>query len=608
MARRTSSLAMVEAFRDLSPGEQAALEQRLTRLTVPRGDTLIRQDEESDALYLVLSGRFEVRLDGHDEPVAEIGPGRPIGEIAFFAGCRRTASVIAERDSLVLRLTRDDFESLAARAPGTWRTITATLARRLAATTAGHKVQRRPRPRTIGIARAGTGPLPAGFIERLRQTFAAHADCLFLDEAAAKALPGAPADLLSEEGTGWFNDIESRHDFTVYIAGPELDAWSRKAIRQADVVLLVGEHGGPLRAAGCAVNELERFAAGIHKPANLRLVLLHGSRGPITGTARWLDARPWLHAHYHVALSHGPDYERLYRFLSGTAVGLVACGGGAFSAAHIGMFDAFRERGMEFDIVGGTSGGAAMTAALALGTDPDEIARRTHDIFVRRRAFWRWTWPRYSLLDHTVLDAALAEHYTAIPIEDLWTPFFAVSTNLSRSRLHCHRRGPLWQAIRASSAVPALLPPMFTGDGDMLVDGCLIDNVPVETMHALKCGPNVVVDFAVPEQEEKSASGADLPHRSKLIWHTLTGLWAAKDALPPGPSPQSVLMRGLMLNRCDLKAALGPDDLLLEPPMPEGVGHLDWQRHDDLRRAARTFARAELERLAGEGHPLVCAH
>lgn len=607
MARRTSSLAMVEAFKDLSPEEQAGLEKRLTRVAVARGDRLIRQGEEPDALYLVVSGRFEVRLAGRDEPVAEIGPGRPIGEIAFFAGCNRTADVVAERDSLVLRLTREDFERIAERSPATWRTITATLARRLAATTAGHTVKKKPRPRTVCLVRAGSGPLPDAFLSRLRQTFSARADCVFLDEAATTALPGAPRRLLSHEATSWFNEIESRHDYTFYLAASELDDWSRKAIRQADLVLMIGEHGAPLAPAGMEPNALERFASDIHKPANLRLVLVHRGRGQIAGTAAWLDARPWLHAHHHVAVRHAPDYERLYRFVSGTALGLVACGGGAFSAAHIGLFEAFRERRLDFDIVGGTSGGAAMTAALALGADPDEIARRTHDIFVRRRAFWRWTWPRYSLLDHTVLDAALAEHYTDIDIEDLWTPFFAVSTNLSRSRLHCHRRGPLWRAIRASSAIPALLPPVYTDDGEMLVDGCLMDNVPVETMHAIKTGPNVVVDFAVPAADEPVVPEGTLPARSRLLWHTLTRRLRGSDPLPAGPSPQSVLMRGLMLNRRRFAADLGPEDLLIEPPMPEGIGHLDWQHHDQLRREARGFARAELGRLAETGHPILAA-
>ena len=130
--------------------------------------------------------------------------------------------------------------------------------------------------------------------------------------------------------------------------------------------------------------------------------------------------------------------------------------------------------------MGGTSGGAAMTAAFVRGVGPDEIERAVHDIFVRRRAMRRWTWPRYSLLDPSVLDACLEQHFTSLDIEDLPLPYFAVATNLTRNEPVCIRSGPLWHAVRASSAIPALLPPVISRDGDMLVDGCLLENVPVK--------------------------------------------------------------------------------------------------------------------------------
>ncbi len=80
-----------------------------------------------------------------------------------------------------------------------------------------------------------------------------------------------------------------------------------------------------------------------------------------------------------------------------------------------------------------------------------------------------------------------------VRIEDMPLPFFCVSTNLSRGELYVHRQGKLWEAVRASGSIPGLLPPMFTDDGSMLVDGSLIDNVPVKTMRELKAGPNVVL-------------------------------------------------------------------------------------------------------------------
>jgi NTE family protein len=421
-------------------------------------------------------------------------------------------------------------------------------------------------------------------------------------DMARTVLPSTvPID--STEATRALNALEAQYDYVLFVAEPELTPWSEKAIRQADLVLCVGRHDAGLAHSALEPNALERSAAQLHKSGNVRLVLLHRWTGAITGTRAWLEQRPWVSMHHHVALERVPDYERLFRFVHGTALGLVACGGGAFSAAHIGLYQALIEAGLKFDVMGGTSGGGAMTAAFALGADPDEIERRTHDIFVTRKALRRWTWPRYSLLDHTELDQALALNFTSTDIEDLWIPFFAISTNLSRNAIHCHRSGPLWEAVRATSAIPALLPPFFTADGEMLVDGCLLDNVPIETMRAIKTGPNVVIDFSLPKMDRCKIDYRALPSRGRLLWRLLTR--SGRHGLPLAPTPQAVLMRSLMLNRRDVADDLRSEDILLAPRIPAGVGHLHWHKHGLLRERAYEYACAELHRLKSEGHPLL---
>jgi NTE family protein len=94
----------------------------------------------------------------------------------------------------------------------------------------------------------------------------------------------------------------------------------------------------------------------------------------------------------------------------------------------------------------------------------------------------RLTWPRYSLLDHTVFDRALKHHYGETEIEDLWTGYFAVSTCIASNTLCLITRGPVWKAVRATSSIPGLLPPVYYEDGRMLVDGSLLDNVPVKSI------------------------------------------------------------------------------------------------------------------------------
>ena len=593
------ALPAVGIFAELDAAEREALASELETRALKRGDVLVRQGDAADALYIVLSGRFAVMIEGRRDPIAEIGPDQPIGEIAFLTEGKRTATVTAMRDSLVLRLGRAEFERLSDKSPSIWRTLTCALSQRLAATTVSEAHAPDPRPRTIAIVRAGAEPVPRSFIEDLSSVFSAAAKTLVLDaERAAQLLPkGVPLD--SAEATQALNELESTYDYVIFIADDDLTPWSQKAVRHTDLVLGIGIH-----SANPTPNRLEKLAAEFVNPEARRLVLLHPRRAPISGTARWLRWRG-VAMHHHVAMDERKDIERLFRFINGTAVGLVACGGGALCAAHVGLYKALIESGLEFDIMGGTSAGAAMVGAFAMGKHPDDIDRGTHDIFVTNRAMQRYTWPRYSLLDHRHYDRQLSRYFAGVNIEDLWTPYFAVSTNLSSYELHRHDRGDLFAAIRASGSIPVLLPPVYTREGEMLVDGCLLDNVPIRTMHQLKSGPNVVISFHIPELQRFEVEYAALPSRNELIQMSLNPF--ARSKLPDAPGLTTVLMRSLMANRHDFNRQLKPEDLLMVPPIPEDMGILDWHRHAELVEAAHRWGLQEMARVHARGHPIAAA-
>lgn len=588
-------LADVEPFSKLDPEARAAIAERLQLRSIERGEILVRQGEYSDSLYVVVTGRFSVCVAGIDAPIAEIASGQPVGEIAFFAGGPRTATVRAERDSVVFALSRPDFEALAERLPELWPTVARTLATRLAETTGGRYGRRAVPPKTLAVCRAGRRPLQRAFRRGLLR-YLSGPGTLILDSASADA-QSAPNETHAETciETARYNDLEKTYDLVVYVCDDEVTSWSQKALHQADQVLLVADAAESPGSAPPA-NELERLAASLHDRLSIRLALVHRDYAPVVeGTGAWLDERPFVGMHHHVAGSNEADIARLMRFMRGEALGLVASGGGAFTAAHIGMIQALQERGYDFDIYGGTSGGAAMAAAFASGVDAEIIDRHTHEMFVRRCAMGRWNVPWYSLLDHKVFDACLAEYFPAADIADLWVPYFAVATNLSRNKLEVIQRGPLWKAIRASAAIPALFPPVFS-NGEMLVDGCLIDNVPIGSMRNLKQGPNVVVDLVVPGLDSFDIDTSELPSRTGLFRHLLLGGKRAPDA----PGPQTVLLRSLLRESRDVAAELEPEDLLLAFPVPEGASVLDWTNHGQLRWSAYDFAR---ERLSEIGVP-----
>ena len=596
-AARPTSLAQVEAFRDLPPAELADLEQRLVTVEVSRGEILMRQGDPADALYLVATGRFAVEVNGRC--IAEVGSGSPLGEVGFFADGIRTATVTALRNSIVLKLPKADFLAFADRHPPMLKPIAVTLARRLADTLASDDQPRLSHPRTIAVIGAAQSAVPKAFRQGLLRALSRFGQVSAIDSATLAASLPSETNLDSAAITSWFNKQELRYHYVLYFADAELTPFSRKTIRQADQVLIVGAWQTEAPAAP-PPSALERLAFDIHPVTARRLVLLHDARTPISGTASWLDTRP-VAMHHHLVINDDAGYDRLARFISGTAIGFVACGGGALCAAHIGVYQAFVEAGIGFDLFGGTSGGGAMTAAFAMGASPEVVSARTAAIFLKDRALKHLTWPRYSLLDHTVFDRALQTHYGNTEIEDLWTGFFAVSTCLTSNALCLITRGPVWKAVRTTSSIPGLLPPVYQQDGRMLVDGSLLDNVPVKSMRTLKSGPNVVVSLRSEDIRSEAVDYAALPSRGRLL-RQLLNPFARR--LPRAPGVATVLLRSLMVHRDRLSDTLNTDDLLIAPPLPEDVSVMDWHRHAELTARAYDHTARLIEGLRAAGHPV----
>ena len=399
-------LTSIALFRDFPAEQRAEIATRLVLRELERGQILVTQGHPSSSIFFVLSGRFIAHTPASEEPIAEIGAGEPIGEIGFFANIPRSATVTATRDSTVLQLDRTVFDEIASKVPQIYVGILATTTRRLAETTARlPSTARLARPRTVVIIGAGNAEIPSLFIDRLRAVLNRHANVLFISGGDERV-----SDAISDDSrlSDWLNAQELKRDLIVYIADVDLTAWSRKAVRQADEVITIARDD-VVRPLGA----VEDFAFGIHPPSNRRLVLLHSRRcEAVEGTAAHLSGRD-VFMHHHVALHDEDDVESLARFLTGRAIGFVAGGGGGFGPAHVGIFQAFEEHGIKFDLLGGTSVGAAMMAGFAFRCSAQVLIDGAQDIFVTSRGLKRPTWPKYALLDHVNFDSALKRQYPA---------------------------------------------------------------------------------------------------------------------------------------------------------------------------------------------------
>lgn len=585
MKSDTARLADLDIFRALAPDDRTRFIGQLELNAVPGGEKLLRQGESADSFHIVVSGRFAVIRNG-GAPLALIGRGEPVGEIAFFTGGTRTADVTATRDSEVLTLSRAHFDALAEANPALWRSVVMALATRLETATAIHAPPPAPpaQPRTVVIAPAGGGAMPEGFAAALAIAVSAHGMMgRLLDEPAVRqAMEGAPLD--APETNRWLAAQEADHDLLLFAIGRDADDWARKAVRQADASVLVGG-GDPAQTSAVETLIAERL-----RPADIHLAVTEGQ------PSQWLEGRT-VGAHHRAEGSAG--IAALARFLSGTARGLVLGGGGALCGAHVGVAFALREAGVGFESYGGTSAGAAVGAALAMEMPRAEIIERCKDIFLTNKSLRRWTIPRYGLVDPETVDRLVRTHYGEGQVEDMRHPFFAMATDLADSAAHVMDRGPLWQAMRATCSIPVLLPPIIDAEGRILVDGGILDNLPVDRMRARKRGPNIAVVLGPTRWRRANFRYSDYPSRRALLAETVTP-WKKRQRLK-APRATQVLTRSILLaSDAEAQDALCRAEVVFQPPLPKGMGIMAWHRFEAHEQDSYDWARAEIDRRLKE--------
>ncbi len=185
-------------------------------------------------------------------------------------------------------------------------------------------------------------------------------------------------------------------------------------------------------------------------------------------------------------------------------IGLALGGGFARGIAHIGVLKALEELGVQLSLIAGTSAGSIIGALFAAGYTVSEL---TH---IARHTTWRdlshLVVPRRSVLGATRLEKKLDEFLVGKSFADLDLPFFAVCTDLYSAEKVILRSGPVASAVRASCSAPGIFPPVERA-GRLLVDGGMMENVPVMTAREMGAQYAIGVDLYASITEQRRIGG-----------------------------------------------------------------------------------------------------
>jgi NTE family protein len=505
--------------------------------------TLFAQGDKADGMYIVLQGRLRaVRTDtdGREHVLGEVGRGGYVGELALLLGATRSATVRAVRDGTLLHLSDAGFRELVNRHPSAAMDVARTLARRA---DAAHRQVAMDAFRTIAVLPISAGARAGAVTDELIAALSAEGT------TAVVRMPASGAEVPAEQLTR----MEQDHDQVVYVGEWSEPRWAQRCLRQADMVLLVACGDEP----PCPPPEwLHGFSIPTH------LALLHSSPDLPRGTAAWL-AMGTYRAHHHVRRGENADVQRMARVLCGRAVGLALSGGGSRTTAYIGVFKALQAHGVKPDIVAGTSGGAMLGAMYALRMDPQTMLENIRGLG-KAPFYLDLGPPMVSMLGGRVLNRMLRSFYGDYGIEDTPLTMMPVCASLGKSGPFVPSTGPLWRAVQASSAVPGVFPPV-AWDGDLLVDGGIVDNLPVDVLLA-GCSRGRILAADVSAAPRFPPSSDDL--------HS-TGGWTALWRRWTGAARAPALLDILQTSACIASNALLTRTLqhvhLHIQPLPNGV-------------------------------------
>ncbi|XP_050303906.1 neuropathy target esterase sws isoform X3 [Anthonomus grandis grandis] len=527
-------------------------------LFIESGRAVYRQDDDSDSTYIVLSGRLRSVItdkNGKKELVGEYGKGDLIGVVEMVTQTKRSTTVIAVRDSELAKLPEGLFNVIKLRFPivvtrlinllghrilGSWKKPTAIHSRSTA-------IESRPSQinfSTVAIVAASDDVPLTAFTYELYHCLTAIGPTLRLTSDVIKKTLGATIMDPNNEYrlSSWLAQQEDQHKISLYQCDLTVSPWTQRCFRQADCILIVGL-GDNHPSLGKVEKELERLAIRTQK----ELVLLHREGGKPKNTIGWLNIRSWVSSHHHIVCPNRlfarksqyrinelyskvcatdpnihSDFSRLARWLTGKSVGLVLGGGGARGASHIGMIKAIQEAGIPIDMVGGVSIGAFMGALWCQERNITTVTQKAREWSKKMTQWWRQlldlTYPMTSMFSGREFNQTIKSTLGDTYIEDLWIPYFTVTTDITSSSMRIHTHGSLWRYVRASMSIVGIFPPICDPvDGHMLSDGCYVNNVPADVMRSMGADHILAIDVGSVDDQDLTNYG-DVLSGWWLLW------------------------------------------------------------------------------------------
>ncbi|XP_042304294.1 patatin-like phospholipase domain-containing protein 6 isoform X6 [Sceloporus undulatus] len=468
-------------------------------MAVEAGRALYRQGDKSDCTYIVLNGRLRSVIqkgNGKKELVGEYGRGDLIGVVEALTRQVRATTVHAVRDTELAKLPEGTLNNIKRRYPQVVTRLIHLLSQKilgnlqqlrgpftgsgLGMTSSSELTNPASNLSTVAVLPVCNDVPMAAFTLELKHALNAIGPTLLLTSDIIRARLGVSAlDSIHEYRlSGWLAQQEDIHRIVLYQTDYTLTPWTVRCIRQADCILIVG-----LGDQEPTLGELEQMLENTAVRALKQLILLHREDGPTPArTVEWLNMRSWCSGHLHIKCprrvfsrrspnklremyekvfeknaDRHSDFSRLARVLTGNTIALVLGGGGARGCSHIGVIKAMEEAGLPIDLIGGTSIGSFIGALYAEERSAVRTKQRAREWAKSMNSVFATvldlTYPITSMFSGSAFNTSIHKVFQDKQIEDLWLPYFNVTTDITASAMRVHKDADIARNMGAKTVI-----------------------------------------------------------------------------------------------------------------------------------------------------------
>ena len=537
------------------------LKKDISWKTLNDSEILFNEGDIGDSCYIVMSGRVQALKNyGKDNEVVlgELKKGDIIGDMALITGEKRSATIKASKLSRLIYISKKSFDQVMYSNPKALMEVSKTLINRLKFQDKKEKINKNIIIGILSLVDNKTNQDFYSILDNNLQLFGNTENLTELTSHLDSNKDSLDFEILLE-------NIVSNNDFLILHSNDVNDIkWKENILKYSDKVIVIGN---PKELNSISKEELQIF--NNYTELNLDkiwLVLNHSEDTVVpSNTKKIINDRNGIRT-FHIKNNNENDIKRIVRFLTKQTIGLTLGGGGAKGFSHFGVYKAMNELNIPLDIIGGTSAGSIVASQIALGHSFEEIIEKNKKVNALRM-FKEYGLPYISLIKSNKIEQAAKISAEDRDIEDLWIPFFAPATDLTNSKLIVFNKGPLWEAIRSSGALPGIVLPHFMNE-NIIVDGGLMNNLPVDIMRNNYGGKIICSSCSLDKSMKTSIKG--IPNQSKMIFNKLFNKSSFEKKYGYVPTVTDIIFKtSVVASASQINNNINMSDLFLELPTSE---------------------------------------